>query len=120
MYCYTYSEVEPWYTAIQVQNAAKVLNSIRFENDFQQWFVPEYQHRHGCKNYTVLSGRAAEYLIDRFADIWNCTSEVVKLPKGRKKFQVIFKPGFPSLNTNKPLYFLSICINLLKKNILLF
>ena len=88
-YLYTHSEVEPWYTAAQVQNAAKVLNSIRFENDFQRWFVPEYEHRHGCRNYAVLSGRAAEYLVDMFADIWICPSDVVQLPRGRKKYQVV-------------------------------
>ena len=86
---YTYSQIEPWYTADQVQTAAKVLNSIRFQDEFQERFVPDYQQHPGNKNYTVLSGRAAEYLIDLFADIWNATSDVVKLPKGRKKMQVI-------------------------------
>lgn len=91
-FSYTHSQIEPWYTPAQIQSTAKVLNSIRYQDEFQQWFVPDYQHRQGCRNYLILCGRAAEYLIDNFADVWNCQSEVVKLPKGRKKFQVLFPP----------------------------
>lgn len=62
---------------------------MRFQNDFGQHFVPLYQRGQGRKDYTVLSGLAAEFLIDLLGDIWNNADVAVALPKGRKKFQVL-------------------------------
>jgi len=84
-----YREIEPWYTAEQIRAAAHILNASRFNHQFQQWFVPQYQRGRGQQDYSIICGHAAEHIIDMFADIWNSHQGAVKLPRGRRKCQVI-------------------------------
>lgn len=105
-------EIQPWYSAEQIQSAAHMLNTLRYNNEFQEWFVPPYKRGQGHKDYSVLCGLAAEYLIDVFADIWNSTDTAVMLPKGRKKKSgTKFIQKTPLNYENK---YTVICFNLLK------
>jgi len=80
--------IEPWYSPEQITQSAYTLNGLRFNTDFEEWFVPEYARGVGKKDYTALCGIAAEVMVDLFGDLWNSIETAVKLPRGRKKYQV--------------------------------
>ncbi|EDO46201.1 predicted protein [Nematostella vectensis] len=68
------SEIKPWYDAQHIQTVAKMLNCMRFDSKFQQWFVPQLSLVQEKGDYTVLCGLAAEYLVDRTTSFHCCVS----------------------------------------------
>ena len=88
---YFFRSIEPWYSVEQVITAARILNAVRFDKEFDNHFAGQYKRGEGRKDYQVICGLAAEHLVDIFADIWNSADVAIKLPRGRKKYQVIGK-----------------------------
>ena len=70
--------------SISVDKVKHVINSVNVDT------VPTIINAIAGRNdYSVLSGLAAQYLIEKFAEIFNSgINAAIKLPKGKKKFQV--------------------------------
>jgi len=67
------------------------LSGRRYDDEFHNWFVPEYQHGRGKRNLTEVALKAAEFIIDLFASVWSTVGQTTKVPNGKRKYQVKFK-----------------------------
>lgn len=79
-----------------ISTTAHALSGRRFEIDFEEWFLPAYQHGKGQADQTELALKAAEFLIDLFARVWSTMGQTMKVPNGSRKYQV--KPSVQSKN----------------------
>ena len=57
---------ERHYTAEQIRLNAKLLNVNKMQQEFRKHFVPEHLRGTGEKDQTLLVGRSAEFLINKF------------------------------------------------------
>ena len=71
-----------------ISMTAHALSGRRYDTEFQQWFVPEYQHGRGRHNLTEIALKVAEFLVDLFAVVWNIVGQTTKVPNGSRKYQV--------------------------------
>ena len=71
-----------------ISMTAHALSGRRYDTDFQQWFSPDYQHGRGRHNLMEIALKAAEFLVDLFAVVWNTVGQTTKVPNGSRKYQV--------------------------------
>lgn len=88
--CFT-RNVPVWALPEEIRIMAHAISGRRFDHDFIQWFLPEYSRGRGRRNLALLVLASAEFLIDTFADVWAHQGQTEKIPKGRRKYQVLFQ-----------------------------
>ena len=77
-----------WTLPQVIQLIAHALSGIRFNSDFQEWFVPAYSRGRGILNLTDNTLKAAESLLNLFRKVYEGLSQTVKLPENQSKHQV--------------------------------
>lgn len=88
---FTISRAVPmWATPEYIQEQAHVLSAQRFQNEFVDVFLPQYQRGNGQENLLYHSLKAAEYIMDVFTSVWHTIGQAAKIPKGRRKYQVLY------------------------------
>lgn len=78
-----------WATPDYIRVQAHVLSAQRFQDQFYDIFVPRYQRGEGKTDLSCHSLKAAEFLIGLFANTWETMGQTQKIPKGKRKYQVI-------------------------------
>lgn len=77
-----------WASAEYISQQAHVLSAQRFVDQFHDIFLPQYQRGEGQADLSNHALKAAGFLIDMFASAWQTIGQTVKIPKGKKKYQV--------------------------------
>ena len=68
---------------------AHAISGRRFDDEFVQWFLPQYCRGQGRQNLAQLIFAAAEFLIDILAVVWSNQGQTEQIPRGRRKYQVL-------------------------------
>ena len=85
--------VPVWALPHEIGTLAHALSGRRFNCEFIEWFLPRYSRGRGRQNLALLTFSTAEFLINIFADVWMTQGQTQRIPKGRRKYQVLATSG---------------------------
>lgn len=88
MLCHFNRAVPAWASPEYIQQQAHVLSAQRFQAEFNELFMPKYCRGLGKENLLMHAVKSAEFIIDLFKEVWVTIGQTVKIPKGRRKYQV--------------------------------
>ena len=87
--CLSIRNVPVWALPAEIRTMAHALSGRRFDCEFVKWFLPQYMRGRGRQNLAALVFTAAEFLINIFGDVWVKQGQTPKIPRGRRKYQVL-------------------------------